>query len=108
MPVLSIQLRRAHKQQKRTALEMLTLSGIVRPSHVEPRYATRIARITAFRTQPTVIESTQPRSIPTGPWKFDLTSNLKQAWLWMWPLSSIFVQLKKKPIAHQWTKQVDV
>ena len=50
MPVLSIQLHRAHKQQKRTALEMLTLSGVVRPSHVEPRYATPIARITAFRT----------------------------------------------------------
>jgi hypothetical protein len=95
MPVLSIQLRRAHKQQKRTALEMLTLSGVVRPSHVEPRYATPIARITAFRTQPTAIEPTQPRSIPTRPWKFDLTSNLKRAWLWMWPPHPSLSSLQK-------------
>ena len=39
-PIQYIKLRRAHKKQKRTALHMLALSGVVRPSHVELRYAT--------------------------------------------------------------------
>jgi hypothetical protein len=63
-PIQYIILRRAHKKQKRTALHMLALSGVVRPSHVELRYATPIARITAFRAQPTAIEHPQTQPIP--------------------------------------------
>ena len=33
-------LRGAHNKQKRTALQMLALSGVVRPSHVELRFPT--------------------------------------------------------------------
>ena len=44
-PIEYIKLRSAHKKQKRTALHMLALSGVVRPSHVELRYATPIDRL---------------------------------------------------------------
>ena len=36
-PIQYIKLHRAHKKQKRTALHMLALSGVVRPSQVELR-----------------------------------------------------------------------
>ena len=52
-PIQYIKLRRAHRKQKRTALHMLAVSGVVRPSHVELRYATPIARSAAFRRQST-------------------------------------------------------
>jgi hypothetical protein len=51
-------LRRARTKQTRTALHMLALSGVVRPGHVELRYATPLASMTAFRAQPTAIEPT--------------------------------------------------
>ena len=49
-PIHYIRLRRARTKQKQTALHMLSLSGVLRPSHVELRYTTPIASITAFRT----------------------------------------------------------
>ena len=46
-------LGRAPTKQKRTALQMLVVSGVVRASHVELHYVTPFARTTAFRAQPT-------------------------------------------------------
>ena len=71
-PIHYIKLRRAHKKQKRTALHMLALSGVVRPSHVELRYTTPIASITAFRTQPTAIEHPQTQPIPLPSWEHNM------------------------------------
>ena len=113
MHVLSSQiqymkLRRARTKQKRTALHMLALSGVVRPSHVELRYATPIASITAFRAQPTAIEHPQTQPIPSQPWGHNITLNMIQTRQWTRSLSSALVQLAKKPIVLQWTKQLDV
>jgi hypothetical protein len=94
-PIHYIKLRRAHKKQKRTALHMLALSGVVRPSHVEIRYATPIASITAFRAQPTAIEHTQTQPIPLRLWDHNITLNMKQTWQWARSLSSTLVQLAK-------------
>jgi hypothetical protein len=49
MPLFSalihyVKLRGAHNRQKRTALLMLALSGVIRPSHVELRYPTHRRR----------------------------------------------------------------
>ena len=44
-----IKLRRTRNKQLRTALHMMAASGVVRPSHVELRYTTPFARITARR-----------------------------------------------------------
>ena len=107
-PIQYIKLRRAHKKQKRTALHMLALSGVVRPSHVELRYATPIASITAFRAQPTAIGDPQTHPIPLPSWDHNITLNMKQTQQWARSLSSSLVQLAKKPIQLRWTKQLDM
>ena len=107
-PIQYIKLRRAHKKQKRTALHMLALSGAVRPSHVELRYAAPIASITASGAQPTASEYPQTHPIPLRSWDHDTTLNMKQTLQWARSLSSSLVQLVKKPIVPRWTKQLDL
>jgi hypothetical protein len=107
-PVQYIKLRRARTKQKRNALYMLALSGVVRPSHVELRYATPIASITAFRTQPTATGHPQPHPIPLPSWDHDTTLNMKQTRQWACNLSSSIVQFAKNPIVLRWTKQLDL
>jgi hypothetical protein len=107
-PIHYMKLRRACTKQKRTALRMMTLSGVVRPSHVELRYATPIGRITAFRAQATAIEHPQTQPIPLRSWEHNIMLNMKQTWQWARSLSSALVQLAKKPIVLQWGKQLDV
>jgi hypothetical protein len=107
-PIQYIKLRRAHKKQKRTALHMLALSGAIRPSHVELRYATPIAGISAFRAQPTAIGHPQTHPLPLPSWDHDTTLNMKQTRQWAHRLSSSLVQLAKIPILLRWTKQLDV
>ena len=113
MHVLSSQirymnLRRARSKQKRTALHMLALSGVVRPSHIKLRYAIPIAGMTAFRAQPTAIGHQQTHPIPLRSWDYDTTLNMKQTLQWARSLSSSLVQLAKKPILLRWTKQLDL
>ena len=107
-PIQYIKLRRTHKKQKRTALHMLALSGVVRPSHVELRYATRVASVTAFRAQPAAIEDSQTYPVPLPSWDHNITLNMKQTRQWACSLSSSLVQLAKKPIQLRWTKQLDM
>ena len=107
-PIQYIKLRRVHKKQKRTALHMLALSGAVRPSHVELRYAAPISSIAASRAQPTVIGYTQTHPVPLRSWDHDTTLNMKQRLQWARSLSSSLVQLAKKPIILRWTNQLDL
>src|SRR5712692_12130287 len=107
-PIQYIKLRRAHKKQKRPALHMLALSGVISPSHVELRYATSIASITAFRTQPTAIENPQTQPIPLRSWDHHITLIVQQTPQWARSLSSATVQLSQKPIVIRCTKRLDV
>jgi len=107
-PIYYIRLRRTRTKQKQTALHMLSLSGVLRPSHVELHYTTPIASITAFRTHPTPIEHLQTQPVPLRSWKHNLTFNMKQTWQWASSLSTAIAQLAKKPIVLPWTKQLDV
>ena len=100
--------RRAWMKQKRTALHMLALSGVVRPGHVELRYATPITSITAFRAQPTAIKHPQTQPIPSQPDPRNVALNIKQARQWTRNLSSVIVQLANKPVVLPWTKQLDM
>ena len=106
-PIQYIKLHRAHKKQKRTALHMLALSGVVRPSHVELRYTTPIASITAFQAPPTAIGDSQTHPVPLPSWDQNTTFNMKQTRQWACSLSSSLVQLAKRPIQLRWTKQLD-
>ena len=102
-PIQYIKLRRAHKKQKRTALHMLSVSGVVRPSHVELRYSTHFTSMTDFRRQPAAIEHQQTHPLPLPSWDHDITLNMKQTGQWARNLSSSLVQLAKKPIVFRWT-----
>lgn len=107
-PIQYIKLRRAHKKQKRTALHMLALSGAVRSSHVEIRYATPIDSITAARAQPTAMGHPLTHPLPLRSWDYNITLNMNQTWQWARSLSSTIVQLAKKPIVLQGSKQLDM
>jgi len=107
-PIQYMKLRRTHKKQKRTALHMLALSGVVRPSHVELRYTTRVASVTAFRAQPAANGDPQTHPVPLPSWDHNITLNLKQTQQWTRSLSTSLVQLVKKPIVLRWTNQLDV
>jgi hypothetical protein len=50
-PFHSIMKHRQRKRQVRTALQMLSVSGVIRPSHVEPRYYVQAAQLGAIHRQ---------------------------------------------------------
>jgi hypothetical protein len=104
-PIQYIKLRRAHKKQKRNALHMLAVSGVVRPSHVEIRYPTPIADMLAFRAQSTAFGYQQTHPIPLPSWDQDSALTLKLTQGWTQSLSSALVQFAKTPIILRWTKQ---
>jgi hypothetical protein len=106
-PIQYIKLRRTHTQQKRTALHMLAVSGVVRPSHIELRYAPPITRSATFRAQSTAIRHQQTHPIPLPSWDRNTALTMEQTRQWARSLSSSLVQLAKKPIVLRWTKQVD-
>ncbi|MEO6554231.1 MAG: hypothetical protein ABIO96_06755 [Nitrospiraceae bacterium] len=100
-------LRRLRSKQKRTALHMLALSGVVRPSHVELHYTTPIAGMTTSRAQPTAIRYPQTHPLPLSSWDRATTLNMKHTRQWARILSSSLVQLAKIPIVLRWAKQLD-
>jgi hypothetical protein len=107
-PIHYIKSRKASVKQKRTALRMLALSGVVRPGHVELRYATPIASITAFRVRPAAISPPQTQAIPSQPENCTTTLTTKQTRQWARNLSSAIVQLANKPVVLSWIKQFDM
>jgi hypothetical protein len=87
---------------------MLAVSGVVRPGHVELRYATPIASITAFRAQPNAIKHPQTQAIPSQPENCNITLNIKQTRQWTRNLTSAIVQLANKQVILPWAKQLDL
>lgn len=58
MPFTQWRIQRARAKQKRIALQMLALSGVVRPSHVEPRYSVPLLKLKA-------LNQAQPYGVPS-------------------------------------------
>lgn len=113
MHVLSTQiqymrLRRARIKQTRTALHMLALSGVVRPSHVELHYTAPVTNTTAFRAQAQTAENPLTQPVPLPSWEHKVTLDMNQTWQWVRSLPSAIVHLASKPILFQWNKQVDL
>lgn len=104
-PIQYIKLRRAHRKQKQTALHMLSVSGVVRLSHVELRYSTPVANTTSFRRRAATLEH-QTHPLPLPSWDHNTTHNMKQAGQCQWAriLSSSLIQIANKPIVFPWTK----
>jgi hypothetical protein len=102
-PIHYIKLRKAYNKQKRTALHMLTVSGVVRPSHVELHYSTP-----TVRKHGTLTERQQTHPLPLPSWDHDITRHMTETGQWARGLSSSLVQFAKKPIVFRWTKQLDL
>jgi len=75
-----MQMSKQRMQQKRTALQLLTFSGVVRSSHVELRYATPIATITAFRAPRLAIKLPKSQLIPSRPTTHNITLPFQHTW----------------------------
>ena len=97
-PLQYLQLHRARKKQKQTAMHMLAVSGVVRLSHVELRYMTPPTGKTGFRTRPPSTGDPQTHPIPLPSWDHNPTLNMKRTRQWAQNLSSSFLQFAKKPI----------
>ncbi len=95
-PIQYIKLRRAHRKQKQTVLHMLSVSGVVRLSHVELRYSTPVANTNSFRRQVAALEQ-QAHPLPLPSWDHNTTHNMKQTGQWARILSSSLVQIAKNP-----------
>ena len=102
-PIQYIKLRRAHRKQKQTALHMLSISGVLRLSHVELRYSTPADITTSYHRHTATLEQ-QAHPLPLPSWDHNTTHNMKQARQWIRILSSSLVQIAKKPIVFPWTK----
>ena len=65
MPVPLEQSHRQRAKQKRTAIHMLAMSGVIRPGNIEPRYTTPIWKVPTPKTSPynRPIENTQSSSL---------------------------------------------
>jgi hypothetical protein len=50
MPLSQTNTHRQRAKQKRAAIHMLALSGVIRPGHIEPRYTTPIWKVPTPRT----------------------------------------------------------
>jgi hypothetical protein len=47
-PFYYVRTKRARRRQVRKALQMLSVSGVVRPSYIEPRYVIGATRVDAL------------------------------------------------------------
>jgi hypothetical protein len=107
-PIRYIKLHRAHKNRKQTALRMLALSGVVRPSHIELRYTTHAPGITALCAQQALAGNQQTHPIPLPSWDHDTDLDKKQTRQWMHSLSTSLAQLMIKPALFRWSKPLDL
>jgi hypothetical protein len=94
-PFQYIRCRSAHKKQKRNALHMLALSGAVRASHVELRYMTPLANLTASRLYQASMGQQQTYPVPLRSCDLDSALNVKQTLQWARRFSSSLMHLAK-------------
>jgi len=107
-PIQYIKFRRAYKNRKQAAIRMLALSGVVRPSHIELRYATHASGITTPCPQQAEIGNQQTHPVPLPSWSYDTATDKMQTRQWMRSLSTSLVQLTIKPTLLRWTKPLDL
>jgi hypothetical protein len=98
----SIKNRRSRAKQKRNALHMMALSGVIRPSHVELRYGTPLRSLPAL-WQPTTTETSLPteRNLARV-WHNEIQASGKQIRQWMLMTSKTVTQPARKLLGPQW------
>jgi hypothetical protein len=101
----SINNSRARAKQKRNALRMMALSGVVRPSHVELRYGTPLRSLPAL-WQPTKTETSLPTErTPARVWRREIEASGNQMWQWMLAASKTLTQPARKFLGPQWNAE---
>lgn len=102
-PLHYIMTRRARAKQKRNALHMMALSGVIRPSHLELRYGIPPTTLDAFRSQFTVTDTLRlNQRSSTQAWHHDIHAGVQRTWQWMRTISKTAIHLSRKPISPQW------
>lgn len=102
-PLHYIKASRSRATQKRNALHMMALSGVIRPSHIELRYGTPLTSLDALcpqsatRETPLLTERT-----PVLAWQHDMQARVQRIWQWMRTTSKTMMQSNRKPISFQW------
>jgi hypothetical protein len=98
----SIKNSRARAKQKRNALHMMALSGVIRPSHVELRYGTPLRSFPAL-WQPTTTETSLPTErTPARVWHREIQARGEQIRKWMLIASKTVTQPTRKLLGPQW------
>jgi hypothetical protein len=101
----SIKNSRARAKQKRNALRMMALSGVIRPSHVELRYGTPLRSLPAL-WQPTKTETSLPTERTLARvWHREIQASGNQMRQWMLATSKILTQPARKLLGPQWNAE---
>ena len=94
MPLAHWRMYRERARQKRMALHMLALSGVVRPSHIELRYTTPILKAGTSNATPSVISA--PITQHSAPFQeFSTVVHAQGRYLLQWLCQRL--SLKKAP-----------
>ena len=91
--------RRERKNQTRVALQLLALSGVVRPSHVELRYPTTVITGMGLYAQCSTSQHSLTHPFPRRSWASTITSHLKQTGQWVNNLGRI-PRERRKVVRH--------
>ena len=59
-PIRYVRKHRARRRQLRTVLHMLSVSGVIRPGHIEPRYFEPSSQVDALYRQKTTGDMVRP------------------------------------------------
>lgn len=83
-PFSYVQRQRARRKQVRKALQMLSVSGVVRPSHIEPRYFVHVPQTDALHRQAdrrVVLSPAKPMQAPI--WQREIKIDLGRIRHWV-------------------------
>ncbi len=104
-PLHYIKASRSRAKQKRNALHMMALSGVIRPSHIELRYGIPLTSLDASCPQSTTMETPLlTERTPVSVWLHDIRVGVQwiwQIWQWMRTTSHTMMQSNRKPIGFQ-------
>ena len=64
-PIHYVRKQRARRRQVRTVLHMLSASGVIRHSHIEPRYFEHSSQVEGFYRQKANGTRSRPRHLPS-------------------------------------------
>ena len=84
---------RTRRRQVRTALLMLSASGVIRPSHIEPRYFEQPAHIDTFHRQTARARPSSTNALASpSVWQRNITVDVRRIRNWIGAMSPARLQ----------------